>query len=187
MRTVKPDRFEPATPAELPGAGRAAAVLVPLFEDDGDVRVVLTRRSATLRSHTGEVSFPGGRLEPGEDAVAGALREASEEIGINPAVVEILGQLAPLSTMSSRAAITPFVGALPGRPSLTPSPDEVELAFDVALGDLAGDGVYRAERWSAPGMPERPMHFFELPEDTIWGATARILHELLTIVMQPPG
>lgn len=187
MRALKPDRPELATPGELPGAGRAAAVLVPLFEDDGEVRVVLTRRSATLRSHTGEVSFPGGRLEPGEDAVAGALREASEEIGINPGTVEILGQLAPLSTMSSRAAITPFVGVLPGRPSLTPSPEEVELAFDVALSDLAAEGVYREERWSAPGMGERPMHFFELPEDTVWGATARILHELLTVVMQPPG
>ena len=188
MRAARNDHhLEPATPAELPGAGREAAVLVPLFEDDGEVRVVLTRRSASLRSHTGEVSFPGGRLEPGEEAVAGALREAGEEIGINPETVEILGQLAPLSTMSSRAAITPFVGLLPGRPALTPSPAEVELAFDVALADLAAEGVHREERWSAPGMPERPIHFFELPDDIVWGATARILHELLTLVTRPPG
>lgn len=187
MRMSRPAHPEPALPAELPGAGRAAAVLVPLFDDHDQVRVVLTRRSATLRSHTGEVSFPGGRLDPGEEAVAGALREAGEEIGLNPDTVEILGQLNPLSTMSSAAAITPFVGALPGRPTLTPNPDEVELAFDVALVDLTAPGVHREERWSAPGMPERPIHFFELPEDIVWGATARILHELLTLVTRPPG
>src|SRR3954454_19434603 len=111
-----PDHHEVALPAELPGPPRPAAVLVPLFEEDGETRVILTRRAAHLRSHTGEVSFPGGRLEPGEGALAGALREAHEEIGLDPGEVEVLGQLAPLATVSSGSRITPFVGAVARRP-----------------------------------------------------------------------
>ena len=188
MRAMPPPGTEPALPAELPGGGRSAGVLVALFEEYGESRVILTRRSSNLRSHTGEVSFPGGRVEPGEEPMSAALREASEEVGLDPSLVDILGELAPLTTMSSRAAITPYVGALSTRPSLTPNPDEVELAFDVALADLAGPGVHREERWSAPGMPEdRAMHFFDLPDDIVWGATARVLHELLTLVTRPPG
>jgi 8-oxo-dGTP pyrophosphatase MutT (NUDIX family) len=187
MAKEDPAHEEWALPAELPGPPRPAAVLVPLFEEDDETRVVLTRRAAHLRSHTGEVSFPGGRLDPGEEAVAAALREAGEEVGIDPRAVEILGQLAPLTTMSSAAAITPFVGVMARRPVLHPNPAEVELAFDVALADLVSDGVYHEERWSRPERGEWPVHFFDLPEDIVWGATARILHELLVLVVsQPP-
>ncbi|HET6792820.1 MAG TPA: CoA pyrophosphatase [Acidimicrobiales bacterium] len=161
--------------------GRPAAVLVPLFEEDGDTRVVLTRRSSNLRSHTGEVAFPGGRLEPSEAPLAGALREASEEVGLDPAVCDVLGELTPLSTMSSSAAITPVVAALPGRPHLRPNPHEVERIFDVALSELVGEGVFREERWPWPD-GDRPVYFFELEGDTVWGATARILHQLLDVV-----
>ena len=171
-------------PAELPDPPRPAAVLVPLFEEDGETRIILTRRSAHLRHHTGEVSFPGGRLEPGEEAVAAALREASEEVGLDPGQVEILGQLAPLTTMSSAAAITPFVGVLPTRPVLHPNPAEVELAFDVALADLLADGVFREERWNLPDRIDRPMYFYDLPDDIVWGATARVLTELLVLLTQ---
>src|SRR3954469_3379070 len=120
------DAGEPqlALPYELP-PGREAAVLVPLFEELGETRVVLTRRSSKLRSHTGEVSFPGGRLDPGEAPLDAALREAQEEVGIDPSAVEIVGRLNPLSTFSSSSFITPFVGALPGRPELRPNPYEV--------------------------------------------------------------
>ena len=77
--------------------------------------MVLTRRAAHLRTHTGEVSFPGGRLDPGETPEAGALREAAEEVGLDPAAVEVVGRLTPLATFSSSASITPVVGTLPGR------------------------------------------------------------------------
>jgi 8-oxo-dGTP pyrophosphatase MutT (NUDIX family) len=162
---------------------REAGVLVPLFEESGEARVVLTRRAAHLRSHTGEVAFPGGRLEPGEEAVAGALREAHEEVGLEPAEVEILGSLAPLETVSSGSRITPFVGVLGRRPHLAPNPAEVARAFDVSLAELVSDGVYREERWDLPGLEDRPMHFFELEDETVWGATARILMELLELVI----
>ena len=85
----------------FPDPGAPAAVLVPLFERDGETRVVLTRRAAHLRTHTGEVSFPGGRLDSGESPEAGALREAAEEVGLDPAQVEVVGRLTPLATFSS--------------------------------------------------------------------------------------
>ena len=190
MRTVGPADPFPALPDEVP----PAAVLVPLFEEDGEARVILTRRSSALRSHTGEVSFPGGRLEEGEAPLAAALREASEEVGLDPRLVEIVGQLAPLSTISRRSHIMPFVGILDRRPVLDPNPHEVELAFDVALADLAADEVFTEELWSMNDRPERPVYFFDLPHDIVWGATARILHELLELVVlsgrtgpPPPG
>jgi 8-oxo-dGTP pyrophosphatase MutT (NUDIX family) len=173
----------PSQPWPWPAAGSTqAAVLAALFEEDGEARVILTRRAAHLRSHTGEVSFPGGRLDEGEDALAAALREASEEVGLEPASVDIVGELSPLATVGSRAAINPFVGVLPGRPELRANPDEVELAFDVSLAELMEDGVFREERWRWGGSEDRPMYFFELPHDTIWGATARMLYELLELV-----
>lgn len=160
-----------------------SAVLIPIFEEDGEARVILTRRAAHLRSHTGEVAFPGGRLDPGESPVAAALREAAEEVGIEESAVEILGQLAPLATVSSRAGITPFVGVLAERPVLTPNPDEVEHAFDVAFSELFDAEAFMEEWWRWPGADEeRPIYFFHLPDDIVWGATARMLYELLELV-----
>lgn len=182
-------RMGPSQPWPAPYGRVPAAVLVPLFEEDGEARVILTRRSDQLRTHTGEVSFPGGRLDPGEAPMAAALREAAEELGLVPDTVEILGQLPPLATVSSRSSITPFVGALPGRPVLHPNPAEVELAFDVSLARLAAEGVHREERWHRPELSEGPelahrtVHFFELDDDTVWGATARILHQFLELVL----
>jgi 8-oxo-dGTP pyrophosphatase MutT (NUDIX family) len=173
---------------ELPGLDRPgslpAAVLCAVFEDSGEAHVILTRRSSQMRSHTGEVSFPGGRLDAGEVPVAAALREASEEIGLEPADVEILGQLSPLSTFSSRATITPFVGVLAGRPMLNPNPAEVERAFDVSLAELVSDGVYHTELWELPVIGWREMSFFELIGDTVWGATARMLREFLELILE---
>ena len=185
---------------ELPSRDpRPAAVLCALFEEAGQARVVLTRRSARLRSHTGEVSFPGGRLDPGEPALDAALREAREEVGLDPAVVEILGELTALSIWSSRAAVRPFVGVLPGRPVLEANADEVDRVFTVALSDLMAPGVYHEERWDVAARPGGPgsqgesvgerrgmsVHFFELRGETIWGATARMLRDLLDLVVPP--
>jgi 8-oxo-dGTP pyrophosphatase MutT (NUDIX family) len=177
--------------ALLPGrTGRAAAVLCALFDemvdDEGvQVHVVLTRRSPSLRTHTHQVSFPGGRIDPGEQPLAAALREAREEVGLDPATVEIIGELPKMRTIVNPAPITPFVAALPGRPLLRPNPAEVERAFTVPLIELAEPDVYREERWAFPDGSPRPMHFFELDGDTVWGATARMLHELLSLVLGP--
>lgn len=190
LRTVGPADPLPVLPYE----GAPAAVLIALFEEDGETRVVLTRRSPNLRTHTHQVSFPGGRLDSDESPLDAALREASEEVGLAPGQVEILGQLPPLSTLSGKSHITPFVGVLPGRPALVPNPHEVEHAFDVALCELLTEDVYREERWDTEFGTDWPMHFFHLADDIVWGATARILHELLELVTlsgrtgpPPPG
>ncbi len=177
----------------FPDTGAPAAVLVALFEGDGETRVVLTRRAAHLRTHTGEVSFPGGRLDPGEDPETGARREAAEEVGLDPVAVEVVGRLTPLVTFSSTARITPVVAVLAHPPDLVANPHEVEHVFDVALAELLADGVFREERWIVPGRPmpvvdagedgSFPVWFFELPHDTVWGATARMLVELLRLVL----
>lgn len=158
---------------------RPAAVLCAVFEDAGQAEVILTRRSSRLRSHTGEVSFPGGRLEPGETPLAAALREANEEVGLEPESVEIVGRLSSLSTRRNPSAITPFVGILPGRPVLHPNQAEVERAFSVPLAELFRPDVFHEELWRGPDGAERSVTFFDVVGDTVWGATGRVLRELL--------
>ena len=159
-------------------------MLVPLFEEEGEARVILTRRAATLSAHQGEMSFPGGTIGPGEDELVAALREAEEEIGLSPAAVEVVGRLDPLVTATTGFVLTPFVGVVSGRPQLHLRPDEVEEAYDVALSRLLDESVFREERWDRP-VPDRPIYFFELEHDTVWGATARVLYGLLELVTSP--
>jgi 8-oxo-dGTP pyrophosphatase MutT (NUDIX family) len=174
----------------FPDPGSPSAVLVAMFDEGGEARVVLTRRSAHLRSHRGEVSFPGGRLDGEETPEDGALREAAEEIGLDPGPVVVVGRLSAVTTFASGSFITPVVGLLPGRPALVASPNEVEHVFDVALAELADPGIFREEWWTVAGRGPLvggdpfPVWFFELPDDTVWGATARMLVELLRLVLE---
>jgi len=156
-------------------------VLIALFEEDGEARVVLTRRTTTLPSHQGEVAFPGGKVDEGEDEFAGALREAREEVALDPSTVERVGELDHMVTVSSRFVLAPFVGFLPGRPQLTANDAEVEFIFDVSLSHLMSDEVFREEVWDI-GAGEWAMYFFELDHDIIWGATARVLFQLLGLL-----
>ncbi len=157
-------------------------MLVPLYEASGEVWVVLTRRSWQLRSHTGEVSFPGGRRDVGDHDLWGtATREAMEEIALEPSSVEQIGELHHLATVTSQSFIVPYVGVLASRPDLTANDDEVDAILHVRLAELLDPDVHRAERWSWEGF-ERTIHFFELVDDTIWGATGSMLVDLLTRV-----
>ena len=191
-RAVLPEPWPPVLVEGRPP--HPAAVLVSLFEESGEARVVLTVRSTELRAHRGEVAFPGGRLEPGEDIVDAALREASEEIGLDPSTVRVVGQLTTRSTAVSYSVMTPVVATLPGRPSLTAHPAEVARTFDVALADLLADGVFHEELWAVPGRvgaggvvgAEFPVWFFAAGGETIWGATARTLVELCCLVLDLP-
>jgi 8-oxo-dGTP pyrophosphatase MutT (NUDIX family) len=157
----------------------AAAVLCALFAEGDQAEVVLTRRSTKLRSHTGEVSFPGGRMERGESPLDAARREAHEEVGLDPATVTPVGRLSPLTTSINPAPIIPIVATLPGRPLLVPNPDEVDRVFTVPLVALVPPEVHHCELWSWTDGVERRIDFFDLDGDTVWGATARMLRELL--------
>jgi 8-oxo-dGTP pyrophosphatase MutT (NUDIX family) len=168
-------------PPVVPLAGaRQSAVLVALFDAGGGPEVVLTRRARHLRDHRGEVSFPGGRIEPGETPVAAALREADEEIALDPALVTVIGELDHLATLASRSAIAPVVGRLDGRPELKAAAGEVDRILNVPLAELLRSDTYREEVWGSD-IGERTIHFFELSDETVWGATARMLVQLLAI------
>jgi 8-oxo-dGTP pyrophosphatase MutT (NUDIX family) len=177
-------------------------VLVTLFEEAGEARTVLTRRSAGLRAHAGEVSFPGGRIDPGETPLEAACREAGEEVGLDRATVHPVGWLRPLLTFSSMSQIVPVVAVLDRRPTLSANEAEVARVFDVALADLVADGAFSEERWTVPGrvvevagdgtgavtgddIGDRsfPVWFFEVATETVWGATARVLFELVCLVL----
>ena len=167
-----------------------ASVLACLFEEEGETRVILTRRSSTMRTHRGEVSFPGGRIDEGEDPTGAALREAHEEIALDPSLVTQVGWMHPVLTMVSGSLIMPVLATVAARPRLLPSPDEVERAFDVTLAELGDPDVFHEEHWTIPGRkipgsPDDsfPVWFFEVAGEMIWGATARMLHELLGIVL----
>lgn len=167
-------------PVELPiKSRRAAAVLCAIYDDGGDAQVVLTRRSRRMRTHTGEVSFPGGRLEAEESPLDAALREAEEEIALDPGSVEIVGELSPLSTLTSRAGVMPFVGVLPGPPALRANPAEVAAVLLVPVAELWDPAVFHEELWPRVGGGRHSVNFFDLIGDTVWGATGRVLRELL--------
>jgi 8-oxo-dGTP pyrophosphatase MutT (NUDIX family) len=177
--------------SELSPTGQVnAGVLAALFEEEGEARVILTRRSSRLRTHKGEVSFPGGRVNEGEEPAAAARREAYEEVDLDPALVTMVGWLHPVTTLASPALIVPVVAVLPGRPHLVASPVEVERVFDVSLAELADPSIFHEERWQVPGriIPGSvdnsfAVRFFEVSGELIWGATARMLSELVSIVV----
>ena len=184
--TGEMDAFNDATPRS---PARRSAVLVALFEEGGETHLILTRRSFALRQHRGEIALPGGRSDAGETPVQTALREAREEVGLAEADVTPVGWLNPLVSFASNSAIWPVVGFLAGRPALRADPSEVERVFTVSLAELAAEGAFLEERWRRdeprPGADVEgffPIYFFRVPGDLIWGATARVLTELLCVV-----
>ena len=170
------------TPPGVPSAlaeARPAAVLIALFPEDGETHLVLMKRPESAPSHKGEIAFPGGnRSSADANLRQTALREASEEVGIDPETVEVLCELPTIGTLKGAFAITPFVGFLNQRPLLIPDPLEVENVFTVALSELLHPKTWHSERWELWG-EEFDMSFYLLENETVWGVTARILTGLL--------
>lgn len=163
--------------ALFPRALTPAAVLVPLIEREEGLAVLLTRRTEHLRDHPGQISFPGGRLDPGDvDALAAALREAREELGIDPALVQVAGYL-PVHAVITGFAITPVVGFVPASLELHPDPMEVAEAFEVPLAFFA-DAGNRVLAKRRVGAIEIDVGEYRFAERRIWGATAQILDSL---------
>jgi 8-oxo-dGTP pyrophosphatase MutT (NUDIX family) len=154
-----------------------AAVLVPLYLADGELHAVFTRRREDLRRHPGEISFPGGRYDEGEASLeATALREAHEEIGLPPEAVEIVGALRPTPTMVTGYAVYPFVGLIEPGFEWTLSAREVAEVLELSISDLRAG--YDRRRLLRRGVPIRTDTYL-VGDHLIWGATARILGDLL--------
>ena len=170
--------LDPAHAATLPVHGRTeAAVLVALYTDDGELHAIFTRRRRDLRSHPGEISFPGGRRDDGETLSETALREAEEEIGLARADVALQGALTPVPTIATNYAVYPFVGIIEPGGLWTPSAGEVEEVIELRLADLRASRHRR--RLLHRGIPFRTDVYDVGDERVIWGATARIVSDLL--------
>jgi 8-oxo-dGTP pyrophosphatase MutT (NUDIX family) len=176
--TLRSALLDPAEAATMKAPGATdAAVLIPIFGHPEQPGLVFTERRSDLRRHAGEISFPGGRQDdPAEDLIATALREAQEEIGLDPADVEVIGALPPVGTFVTGYKVHPFVGLIPEGLSFKPSPSEVAAILLFRLDELrAGFEMRRLVRL---GIPFRTPTY-TVGEHLIWGATGRIVGELL--------
>ncbi|MDQ0466026.1 8-oxo-dGTP pyrophosphatase MutT (NUDIX family) [Caulobacter ginsengisoli] len=165
---------------DMPGTGGVltpAAVLVGLVEREAGLSVILTRRSETLRRHTGQVAFPGGRCDPGETPSQTALREANEEIGLDPAAVSLAGMSTPYRT-GTGYLIAPVVGFVRPDIVLTPSPDEVAHIFETPFGFLMDPANHEKRFYDMPDGGRRHFYAMSWEDQLIWGATAGMLRAL---------
>ena len=169
--------LDPAETVTMHAPGKVeAAVLIPLYEQDGRLHVVFTKRPADMRRHAGEISFPGGRREEGEELAETALREAEEEIGLARELVRVVGALPPTGTIVTNYSVYPFVGLTRSGNSFRPNPVEVDQIVELALADLV-EGFER-KRLIRRGVPIKT-DTYTVGGHLIWGATARILGALL--------
>jgi len=164
---------------------RSSSVMIPLYAEDNEVHMILTRRSKMMRHHTSEISFPGGNSEPEDtDEWSTAKREAYEEINLDPALPKKIGTLESFITVGSKSFVTPVVATLEGRPELKANPHEVEKILYVPLNELLLPEVYHEEVWELRDGQQRNIHFFELIGDTVWGATGSMIKQFLTIILE---
>ena len=172
-------------PGILPSDARDAAALVLLYPAKDDTALVLTVRGAGLPRHRGQVSLPGGVVEPGEGFSDSALREAEEEIGVDRGALVVHRALTPLHIPVSGYVLHPIVATAEARPPLAPSAREVESILEPPISDLAAPGAVRMEVGEHDGVAiEIP--YFDLGGPKLWGATAMVVAELLALLGVPP-
>ena len=172
-------------PGEVPDHATPAAALVLLYPLDDEPHVLLTVRAGRLGKHAGQVSFPGGLIDDGESVEAAALREAFEEVGLDPASVRLVGALSPLYITVSNFAIHPVAGIAGETPVLRPSVAEVARLLPVPVADLADPGnLRRGTRWRDALHCDVP--YFAVRNERVWGATAMVLGELLAMLHLGP-
>jgi 8-oxo-dGTP pyrophosphatase MutT (NUDIX family) len=173
-------------PDTVPGDAREGAGLILLYPRENEPHLVLTVRRPDLPHHPGQVSLPGGAREPGEGRAEAALREAHEEVGVDPAAVRVLGELTRLHIPVSGFVLHPVVGRVDRRPALRPDDSEVARILEVSLRTLGSPSTLRRERRRHDGV-DYDVPFFRVDGETVWGATAMVLAEFLTILGHPPS
>jgi 8-oxo-dGTP pyrophosphatase MutT (NUDIX family) len=175
--------LDPEEAERLEAHGRNdAAVLIPMYGWPDSPGLVLTERRSDLKRHAGEISFPGGRQDEGEELIDTALREAEEEIGLSSDNVEVVGCLSPIGTFVTNYKITPFLGLIAEGMRFEPNPAEVESVLVASLDDLAAG--YEKRRLVRRGVPIKTDTYL-VGDNLVWGATARILAELLDRLDRP--
>ena len=167
--------------ARPPEEGKRSAVLVALYGGDDGATLILTRRPQHMRKHAGEIAFPGGSVDPEDDDLwSTARREAEEEVALDRSLPAYVGALDSFVTGASYSLVQPLVGRLETLPELTASPAEVDRIIHTPLTELITPGVHRIEEWWWND-EWREMHFFDLVGETVWGATAMMLANLLDV------
>jgi 8-oxo-dGTP pyrophosphatase MutT (NUDIX family) len=168
-------------PGEFPTDARIAAGLLLLYPGERGVSIPLTVRASHLKRHAGQISLPGGATDEGETLVQAALREAHEEIGVDPARVRILGELTPVYVLVSGFTLHPIVGLTDTRPDFRPAAHEVEEVIEVSIEDLQDASNIRNGTRTREGIAiEYP--YFDLRGNHVWGATAMILGEFICLL-----
>jgi 8-oxo-dGTP pyrophosphatase MutT (NUDIX family) len=182
-------RFAPSPPrsgwqaGQFPDDARMAAGLVLLYPREEGVAVPLTVRASGLARHAGQISLPGGAVDPGETLAQAALREASEEIGVDPASVRVLGELTPVHVLVSGFTLHPVVGITRQRPPFVAAPGEVDEILEIALEDLRDASRIRRGVRTREGIAiEYP--YFDLLGHQVWGATAMVLGEFISLLQE---
>jgi 8-oxo-dGTP pyrophosphatase MutT (NUDIX family) len=161
---------------------RPGGVLILLYEDQGVIKFPLIKRPDYLGAHGGQVSLPGGKAEPEEDAVATALRECQEEIGVMQHSVTVLGKLSDFFVIPSNYIVTPIVASITSRPLFKPDPYEVSRILEARLSDLTREGAMKEKEILAAGKYRMIAPHFEIENEVVWGATAMILNEFRVVL-----
>lgn len=172
LRTDRFPSFEPGAPI------KPAAVLIPFTQTDQGFEIVMTQRSAELRKHAGQVAFPGGKRDKGDDSLAfTALRETHEEIGLAPEDVQVYGALLNMPTVTA-FDVTVFAGEFKSPYPLEANPAEIDSLFSAPLAELADPSIHRVEERVFEG-ETYSIHYFDYGEHLVWGATGLMLETLL--------
>lgn len=168
---------------QIPTESRQAAALLLLYPHGNGVAVALTVRASGLARHPGQISLPGGATDPGETLAQAALREAAEEIGVDPTTVLVLGELTPVHVLVSGFTLHPVVGLTHRKPDFLPAPGEVEEILEVSLDHLRDASRIRQGTRIREGVAvEYP--YFDLVGHQVWGATAMVLGEFICLLAE---
>ena len=170
--------FEHKTPP------KKGSVLILLYQEGDSIKFPLIKRTSYTGTHSAQVSFPGGKIEPNETIVEAALREANEEVGVIQKDIRVLGRLSDFNVLPSNFIVTPVVGVIDYVPSFIPDPREVHSIIQAELSEVMADDAIREKEIIAGGVYTMMAPHFLIEDEIVWGATAMMLNELRVIVRE---